>query len=279
MNEKQINAKQTSERLAKWYDMNGKVVVITGATGRLGRYYADILSELGAHTVLFDLDQKACEDYAGELAKKHGTKPFGMALDISKKKSVFAAIDEVIKRYDRIDVLINNAAAQQLTVFEGKLHEFEEFPLEVWQSNLDVNLTGAFLCCQAVGKQMVKQNSGVILNIGSVYGVVGCDQRIYGSSGINSSIAYATTKSGILNFTRYLASYWQGKNIRVNCLSPGGVANNQAGEFLENYEYRTMLKRMANLDDLGSAVLYLVSDASRWVTGFNMVVDGGWTAW
>ena len=109
---------------------------------------------------------------------------------------------------------------------------------------------------------------------------MGCDQRIYGDSGINSSIAYATTKSGIVNFTKYLASYWQGKNIRVNSLSPGGVENkSQTEEFLKNYYYRTMLKRMANMDDLGSALLYLVSDASDWVTGTDMVVDGGWTAW
>jgi NAD(P)-dependent dehydrogenase (short-subunit alcohol dehydrogenase family) len=203
----------------------------------------------------------------------------GLGLDISKKPQVAEAVESVVKRYGRIDVLINNAAAQQLTVFSGSLCEFEEFPLEVWQANLDVNLTGAFLCCQAVGRQMVKQGSGVILNIGSVYGVVACDQRIYGNSKINSSIAYATTKSGLINFTRYLASYWQGKNIRVNCLSPGGVYNNQAPEFVEHYTYRTMLKRMATVDDLGSAVLYLVSDASQWVTGTNMIVDGGWTAW
>jgi len=126
---------------------------------------------------------------------------------------------------------------------------------------------------------MVKQGGGVVLNIGSVYGVVACDQRIYGDSKINSSIAYASTKGGLINFTRYLASYWQGKNIRVNCLSPGGVFNNQTQEFVENYTYRTMLKRMATPDDLASALLYLVSDASQWVTGTNMIVDGGWTAW
>jgi NAD(P)-dependent dehydrogenase (short-subunit alcohol dehydrogenase family) len=164
-------------------------------------------------------------------------------------------------------------------VFDGKLVGFEDFPLEFWQDNLDVNLTGAFLCSQSAGKRMTEQGSGVILNIGSVYGVVACDQRIYGDTGINSSVAYATTKSGILNFTRYLASYWQGKNIRVNCLSPGGVFNNQGEPFLSNYTGKTMLKSMADLDDLASALLYLVSDASKWVTGANLMVDGGWTAW
>lgn len=268
-----------SERVAKWFDVSNRVVVLTGATGRLGRYYADVLSESRAHVVLIDLDQEKCETFARDLASKHGTCPLGLGVDISEKAQVFTAIDRVTKQYGRIDVLINNAAAQQLTVFDGDVCSVEDFPLEVWQANLDVNLTGALLCSQAVGKQMVEQGGGVILNIGSVYGVVACDQRIYGSSRINSSIAYATTKSGLVNFTRYLASYWQGKNIRVNCLSPGGVFNNQNPEFLENYIYRTMLKRMASLDDLGSAVLYLVSDASSWVTGTNLVVDGGFTAW
>ena len=268
-----------ADRVSKWYDMRGKVVILTGAAGRLGRHHCQVLSEVGANVVLFDLDVEECERLAEDLAKKHGTNPMGLGVDISKKPEVFSAVDTVVKIYGKIDVLINNAVANQLTVFDGNLHEFEDFPLEVWQANLDVNLTGAFLCCQAVGKQMVKQGGGVVLNIGSVYGVVACDQRIYGDSKINSSIAYASTKGGLINFTRYLASYWQGKNIRVNCLSPGGVFNNQTQEFVENYTHRTMLKRMATPDDLASALLYLVSDASQWVTGTNMIVDGGWTAW
>jgi NAD(P)-dependent dehydrogenase (short-subunit alcohol dehydrogenase family) len=202
-----------------------------------------------------------------------------LQIDISNKEEVVAGFSKIWDHYGRIDVLVNNAAANQLTVFDGKLVGFEDFPLEFWQDNLDVNLTGAFLCSQSAGKRMTEQGSGVILNIGSVYGVVACDQRIYGDTGINSSVAYATTKSGILNFTRYLASYWQGKNIRVNCLSPGGVFNNQGEPFLSNYTGKTMLKSMADLDDLASALLYLVSDASKWVTGANLMVDGGWTAW
>ena len=271
---------KANKRIEKWYDLNSKTTILTGATGRLGRYYADLLAEQGSNLALIDLDQSQCDDLSNQIKKKYNNKVKGYGIDISKKEEVKKAFMHIIREFNSIDILINNAAAQQLTVFEGKLHEFEEFPLEVWQENLNVNLTGAFLCCQEAGKQMVKQKQGVILNIGSVYGIVGCDQRIYGDSGINSSIAYATTKSGIVNFTKYLASYWQGKNIRVNSLSPGGVENkSQTEEFLKNYYYRTMLKRMANMDDLGSALLYLVSDASDWVTGTDMVVDGGWTAW
>ncbi len=270
----------SKRRIEKWYDLSSRTIVITGATGKLGSYYAEVLAELGANIALIDLSQQKCDELAREISQKYNVKVKGYELDISNKNNVNSTFKSIAQEFGTIDSLINNAAAVQVTVFEGKLHEFEEFPLEVWQSNLDVNLTGAFLCCQAAGKQMLKQGKGVILNIGSTYGVVGCDQRIYGDSGINSSIAYATTKSGLVNFTKYLASYWQGKNIRVNCLSPGGVSNqNHTEEFLNNYHYRTMLKRMAKKDDLGSAVAYLVSDASEWVTGINLLVDGGWTAW
>jgi NAD(P)-dependent dehydrogenase (short-subunit alcohol dehydrogenase family) len=268
-----------SDRVNSWYDMSGRVVVLTGGTGRLARHYAVVLSEVGANVVLVDLDQAMCDEVAAELRHQFGTDAMGLQIDISNKEEVVAGFSKIWDHYGRIDVLVNNAAANQLTVFDGKLVGFEDFPLEFWQDNLDVNLTGAFLCSQSAGKRMTEQGSGVILNIGSVYGVVACDQRIYGDTGINSSVAYATTKSGILNFTRYLASYWQGKNIRVNCLSPGGVFNNQGEPFLSNYTGKTMLKSMADLDDLASALLYLVSDASKWVTGANLMVDGGWTAW
>lgn len=268
-----------SERVAQWYDMTGRVVVLTGGTGRLARHYSVVLSEVGANVVVVDLDQATCDGLAKDLKRDHGTNPMGLQMDISDKTEVAEGFQKIWDRYGRIDVLINNAAANQLTVFDGKLVGFEDFPLEFWQDNLNVNLTGALLCCQEAGKRMVPQGNGVILNIGSVYGVVACDQRIYGDTGINSSVAYATTKSGIMNFTRYLASYWQGKNIRVNSLSPGGVFNGQAEPFLSNYTSKTMSKRMAELDDLASALLYLTSDASSWVNGTNLMVDGGWTAW
>ena len=175
---------KNNRRIEKWYDLTSRTIVLTGATGRLGKYYSDLLAEQGANLALLDLDQDKCESLAKEVESKHKIIAKGYGIDISKKNEVQSTFELIIKNFGSVDVLINNAAAQQLTVFDGKLHEFEEFPLEVWQANLDVNLTGAFLCCQAAGKQMVKQNKGVILNIGSVYGVVGCDQRIYGDSGL-----------------------------------------------------------------------------------------------
>ncbi len=267
------------DRVKNWYDMTGRTVLLTGATGRLGHYYCDILSEVGANMVIMDLDQAACDELASDIAARHGTNPLGIATDITDKAAVNKAVDAVIERYGRIDVVINNACAEQTTVIDGEVIEFENYPLELWQANLDVNLTGTFLMSQAAGKHMAKAKEGVILNIGSTYGIVACDQRIYGDTGINSSAGYAATKSGLVNFSRYLASYWQGTNVRVNCISPAGVWNGQGEPFLSNYLDKMMIKRMGELDDLGSAVLYLVSDASRWVTGTNHVVDGGFTAW
>ncbi|MDA1173784.1 MAG: SDR family NAD(P)-dependent oxidoreductase, partial [Chloroflexi bacterium] len=177
-----------SERVNSWYDMNGRVVVLTGGTGRLARHYAVVLSEVGANVVLVDLVQATCDAVAAELRQQFGTEAMGLQMDISNKDEVTAGFARIWDRYGRIDVLVNNAAANQLTVFDGKLVDFEDFPLEFWQDNLDVNLTGAFLCSQGAGKRMSEQGSGVILNIGSVYGVVACDQRIYGDTGINSSV-------------------------------------------------------------------------------------------
>jgi NAD(P)-dependent dehydrogenase (short-subunit alcohol dehydrogenase family) len=213
--------------------MSGRVMMITGGTGRLARHYAVVLSEVGANVVLIDLDQSVCDKVAGELRDEFDTDPLSLQMDVSDKSEVMADFKEVVDHYGRIDVLINNAAAHQFTIVDG-----------------------------------------VIMNIGSVYGVVACDQRIYGDSGQNSNVAYATTKSGVFNLTRYTASFWQGKNIRVNCLSPGGVFANQAEEFVENYTYRTMLKRMAESDDLASAVA--VFGVGRIQVGDRCQPHGGW---
>lgn len=267
-------------KVDRWYDLTKKTVVLTGATGFIGPTYARSLSECGANVVVVDLDEARCQQLMAELRETYKTEPMALRLDITHKDEVERGVARLVERYGRIDILVNNAAYHQLEhIVGGNEASLEEFPLATWQRTLDVNLTGALLCCQAIGKVMLKQGGGVILNISSVYGVVAADQRIYGDSGLNSNVAYAVTKGGLLNFTRYLAAYWQGRNIRVNSLSPGGVFNGQDAEFLRNYTYRTMLGRMADVDDLTAAVLYLVSDASKFVTGTNLIVDGGWTAW
>jgi len=267
-------------RTDQWYDLSGRVAILTGATGFIGPAYARALSECGAHVVLADLNEAQCQRLAAELQAAHDSEPLALRLDVTDPADVRRAVGRVGDRYGRLDILINNAAYHQLEHLTGNNGAgLESFPLTTWQRTIDVNLTGTWLCCQEAGTIMLQRGGGVILNIASVYGVVAADQRIYGTSGLNSNVAYAVTKGGLINFTRYLASYWQGRNIRVNSLSPGGVYNGQDPEFVRNYTARTMLGRMAEVEDLTAAVLYLVSDASKFVTGFNMVVDGGWTAW
>lgn len=259
------------------FDLKNKVVVIVGSAGLLGKNYSFALSKAGANVILADLNFSECKKMQNELKKKFGVDPLAIKVDITKKESIQKMVKKIMKKYSRIDVLINNAIFP-----EGPKERslgFENFSLSVWNKVISVNLTGVFLCCQEIGKMMVKQKSGNIINISSIYGLTGADQRIYGKSKLNSSPAYAVTKSGILNFTRYLASYWHDKGIRVNTLSLGGVENHQDSTFIKNYSYKTMLGKMAKADDYSGPILFLASDASSYMTGSNLIVDGGWTAW
>ena len=228
--------------------------------------------------VLADINYAGCKNIAKQLEKKYKNSILPIKLVLTDQKSIKNMVKKTIKKFSKIDVLINNAA------FLGKVGKerqikFEDLPLSLWDKAVSVNLTGIFLSCQEVGKIMVKQKHGVIINIASTYGIVAADQRIYGKSGQNSAVYYAATKSGILNLTRYLASYWQGTGIRINTLSPGGVENNQGNSFIKNYSYKTMLGRMARKDEYVGAILFLASDASSYMTGSNLIIDGGWTSW
>ena len=261
----------------KIFDLNGKVIIITGSSGMLGTQYAYALSECGANVVLADIDISKSKIIEKQIKKKFPTNPMSIKLDLTNKESILSMISTVIKKYSKIDVLINNAAYQGNSKIRSS--GFENLELETWNQAIDVNLTGVFLCCQSVGKQMIKQKSGNIINIASTYGLVGPDQRIYGKSGQNSAIFYAATKSAILNLTRYLATYWEGKGIRVNTFSPGGVENNQDPNFIKKYSKKTPLGRMAKKDEYVGPMIFLASDASSYMTGSNLIVDGGWTAW
>lgn len=263
--------------IKKLFDLSNRVVVITGAAGLLGTQYVYGLSQAGANVVLADLNLSKCKIIEKEIQKNFSTTPMSVKLDLAKQKSISSMTSSIIKKYSKIDVLINNASYQgNPKIRTGR---FENLNLDVWNQAIDVNLTGVFLCCQNIGKRMLKQKSGNIINIASTYGLVGPDQRIYGKSGQNSAAFYAATKSAILNFTRYLAAYWQGTGIRVNTLSPGGVENNQKASFRKRYSKKTMLGRMAKKDEYVGPLLYLASDASSYMTGSNLIVDGGWTAW
>jgi NAD(P)-dependent dehydrogenase (short-subunit alcohol dehydrogenase family) len=274
-----------SDTLPDLFRLDGRVAIVTGGGGMLGLRYAEAIADAGGIPVLVDLRPEAVEAAVAKL----GGDAFGVPMDISKKDDVEAMVRQVEERFGRIDILINNAA---LTVksgsetMEGYFAPFEEYPVELWQRALDVNLTGTFLMTQAVGRVMVVAGRGVVLNIAAVYGMVSPDHRIYegitnqyGGPAFNTPISYSATKSAILNFTRYLATYWADKGIRVNSFSPGAVFDEHDETFVRNLTSRIPLARMAHKDEYKGAILFLVSDASSYMTGANLVVDGGWTSW
>ena len=263
------------------FDLKKKTIILTGAAGRLGSQYSHTLSAAGADVILVDVDDDKNKKLENTLTKKYHTKPMSFNIDITKRQDVKELKNAILDAYGKIDVLVNNAH------FVPREHAqrdapFELYPLDLWNKTIATNLTGLLLLCQEVGKVMIKQKRGVIVNISSIYGMVGPDQRIYGKSRLNSPISYAATKGAIVNLTRYLAAYWHRKNIRVNTLTLGGVFDPELHtdkKFLEKYSEKTMLGRMARNDEYNGALLFLVSDASSYMTGANLVVDGGWTAW
>jgi len=259
------------------FDLSGRVVIITGAAGNLGSKYAEGLTQVGANVVLADIDYVACKQLGKQLEKKYSVKNLAIKLDLNDKASIKNMVLKTMKKFSKIDILINNAAYQGNS--KTRKIKFEDFPLNEWNKAVSVNLTGVFLTCQEVGKIMVKQKYGNIINISSTYGLVAPDQRIYGISGQNAAAFYSATKAALLNLTRYLASYWNRTGIRVNSLSPGGVENSQESNFIKKYSEKTMLGRMADKNEYVGAIIFLSSDASSYMTGSNLVIDGGWTAW
>ena len=268
----------------KKFNVKNKNIVLTGSSGRLGTQYAHFLSASGANMILIDIDSNLNAKLAKQIQNKYKTNSKSYTCNISQKKDIQKISKLIIKEYSKIDGLINNAGFTTSFAKKEKKKSysssFEDFPIELWNQTLEVNLTGTFLCCQEFGREMAKKKSGSIINIASHYGLVGPDQRIYGNSGLNLPISYATSKSGILNLTRYLASYWRGKNIRVNTLTPGGVLDKkiQTKDFIKKYSEKTILNRLANIDEYNGAILFLMSDASSYMTGSNLVIDGGWTS-
>lgn len=270
-----------TDSISTKFSLKDKTAVITGSAGRLGSEFAHTLCDAGANVVLVDIDAKKNKKLEELLNKKFKNKAISFTLDISNQKSVNKLKNEILKKFGRIDILINNAFFNPSINQTTKTTKFETFPLEIWNKVIGVNLTGVFVCTQVLGSVMAKQNNGVIINISSIYGIVGADQRIYGDSGLNSQPSYAATKGAIVNLTRYLAAYWHGKNIRVNTLTLGGVIDKSymKNSFIKKYSDKTILGRMARKDEYNGALLFLVSDASSYMTGSNLIVDGGWTTW
>lgn len=266
------------------FDLKGQTAVVTGGAGLLGRQFCKTLAEAGASVLVADLNEESARRVADEL-DSCGARAKGFGLDVTDPKSTRAMVEAAVGAFGRLDILVCSAAMDPKfdnTQAGRHRNTFEDFPLEGWKQALDVNLTGLFLCAQAAVQPMLEQNHGVIINICSTYGLVGPDQRIYEHPGQPQQfkpVYYSVTKAGVLGLTHYLATYYAGKNIRANALTPGGVYNQHDETFTRNYSYRTVLGRMAYPDEMNGALLFLASDASSYMTGANLVVDGGWTAW
>lgn len=257
------------------FDLYGKVVILTGGTGLIGTAFGEGLVEYGCNVVICDINQEKCENKAKILQKKFGVECMGITIDVSNKKDIECLLTEVLKKFGKVDILVT--CHQNRT--DNFIEKFEEYPEEDFDGIISVNLKGVFLCCQIIGKQMLKQGYGNIINVASTYGVVSPNQEIYKDTKIGSPAAYSASKGGVIALTKYLATYWGNKNIRVNAISPHGVFNNHEKKFVENFSKKSPLKRMSYKEEVVGALIYLASDASSYVTGHNLMVDGGWTVW
>jgi NAD(P)-dependent dehydrogenase (short-subunit alcohol dehydrogenase family) len=267
------------------FDLAGKIAVVTGALGLLGRQHCQALSAAGAHVVATDVNADALGTFANDLRAQHGREALGIAADVTSQDSLDELRDAVLARFGQIDVLVNNAAIDDKYTPGGALEQsrFENYAVERFRRMIDVNVTGVFLCCQRIGSVMAKQGSGSIINVASTYGIVAPNQNLYrgpdGEQRFFKSAAYPASKGAVLQLTRFLAAYFGERGVRVNALSPGGVENGQDAHFQSLYGERTPLGHMAQPGDYQGAVVFLASDASRYMTGANLVVDGGFTAW
>ena len=269
------------------FDLTGRVAVVTGGVGLLGAEFCRTLAEAGAAIAVVDRNGSASQAAADTLTKS-GYKAQAFTTDITQPDSVNAMVENVLSAFGRIDILVNSAALDPKFDLDAMKEgitpgAFEDYPLDQWNAALNVNLTGTFLITQACVKPMLAQGKkGSIINICSTYGLNGPDQRIYIKDGERVAfkpVYYTVTKAGVLGFTKYLAAYYAGTDIRVNALTPGGVFNNHEEYFVKNYSAKTIIGRMAKKDEMNGALLFLASDASSYMTGNNVVVDGGWTSW
>ena len=269
------------------FDLSGRVGVITGGAGLLGVKHAEAIAEMGGTAVLLDVDGAAAEAAAGEIREAYGATAVGMEGDITDEAAMDRVHKEITERFERVHILINNAANNPKVEGEGEkdLSRLENFPMDVWHRDIAVGLTGAFICSRLFGQSMADQGGGVILNIASDLGLIAPDQRLYGKDGLPPDrqpvkpVTYSVVKSGLLGLTRYLATYWTDSGVRCNALLPGGVETNQDDDFVKRLSDLIPMGRMAGVDDYKGAVAFLVSDASAYMTGAILSIDGGRTAW
>ena len=274
--------------LDKLFRLDNKIIVITGATGLLGRKHAEAVACYGGTPILLDLSQQVIDDFANELNTKYKVDSVGFAIDITNEKAIESNAKLLMKKFGKIDGLVNNAANNP-KVEDSKDVNFsrlENFPLNIWNDDISVGLTGAFLCAKHYGFAISKNsNGGSIVNISSDLGLIAPDQRLYKKEGVADNcqnvkpVTYSVVKTGLIGLTRYLATYWADKNVRCNAMCPGGAENGQTEEFLKEISARIPMGRMAKVDEYQGTLIWMLSESSSYLNGAILPVDGGRTAW
>jgi NAD(P)-dependent dehydrogenase (short-subunit alcohol dehydrogenase family) len=276
-----------NHQAADLFDLTARVAIITGGTGLLGQQHAEAIAGAGGIPVLADVRPIDIDTQSFKWKERFGASATVVHADITNPASVEALLTAVLERYGRIDILVNNAANNP-KIEKASAVEFsrlESFPLGQWEADIAVGLTGAFLCCQTIGSEMARRGRGVILNVASDLALIAPDQRLYRQDGLPDEqqpvkpVTYSVVKTALIGLTRYLATYWAERGIRVNAISPGGVYNHQPDEFVRRLSALIPLGRMANVDEYKAAIVFLCSDASSYMTGANLVVDGGRSCW
>ncbi|HEX6965399.1 MAG TPA: SDR family oxidoreductase [Gemmatimonadaceae bacterium] len=254
------------------FDIADRVIILTGACGLIGRTLAARLAERGARMVVADV-AAACPD---ELASRLEGEAMGVACDVTRADQVAALVSATVERFGRVDVLINNHQHKPRGFTDTPA---EAFPEELWDAIVDVNLKGTFLTCRDVGRVMLRQGKGSIINIASTYGVVSSTPDLYEANSLGNPVAYSASKGGVVMLTKYLGAYWAERGVRVNCVTPHGVLNGHEAGFVERFRARSPMRRLMTAEEVVGAVLFLASDASSYATGSNLLIEGGWTAW
>lgn len=259
-------------------NLQGRVALITGGAGHLGAVIAAALAELGANIAILDLSQMRADEVCQHLYKMYGVETLPLAVDLANESAIQTVPQLTLNRFARLDILINCAAFVGTSNLKGWAVPLAEQSPATWRAALEVNLTAPFVLTQACAEALAASGHGAVINISSIYGLVGPDMHLYEDTPLGNPAAYAASKGGLLQLTRWLATVLA-PQVRVNAITPGGIWRNQPDPFYERYVERTPLKRMATEEDFKGAVAYLASDLSAYVTGHNLVVDGGWTAW
>ena len=277
-----------SNRLESIFNLEGRIIVITGATGLLGRKHAEAIACYGGIPILLDLSQQVIDDFANELNDKYKVESVGFAIDITNEKSIESNAKLLMKKFGKIDGLVNNAANNP-KVEDSKDVNFsrlENFPLNIWNEDISVGLTGSFLCAKHYGFAISQNsNGGSIVNISSDLGLIAPDQRLYTKEGVENDkqnvkpVTYSVVKTGLIGLTRYLASYWADKNVRCNAMCPGGVENGQPEDFLRELSGKIPMGRMANADEYQGTLIWMLSESSSYLNGAIVPVDGGRIVW